>query len=156
MKTSIDTIAAFTAASIWADGVYDEAEKIAVEEVAESLELDLVQFQDSVEQQLSKIQKLDEDDVCEYLRNAANDVDDEEIGIIFEAAMQILITDNKLSCSEVDNLLFIAEVLGIEDSMAVMLLADLVRSEPELELSFEDQPLPTKKFQRQIVDKQLG
>ena len=39
MKTSIDTIAAFTAASIWADGVYDEAEKIAVEEVAESLEL---------------------------------------------------------------------------------------------------------------------
>lgn len=138
MKTNIDTIAAFTAASIWADGVYDEAEKIAVEEVAESLELDLVQFQDSVEQQLAKIQKLEEDDVCEYLRNAANDVDDEEIGIIFETAMQILITDNKLSCSEVDNLLFIAEVLGIEDSMAVMLLADLVRSEPELELSFED------------------
>lgn len=138
MKTSIDTIAAFISAAIWADGVYDEAEKIAVDEIADALELDMEKFRAAIEENVARVQKMNDDEASEYLRVASDDVDDEEIGILFEAAMQILITDNKLSYTEVDNLLFIAEVLGIEDTMAVMLLADLVKTEPELEISFED------------------
>lgn len=138
MKTSIDTMAAFIAAAIWADGVYDEAEKIAVEEIAEALELDEVKFKAAVEENVAKVQKMGDDAASEYLRIASDGVDDEEIGILFEAAIQILITDNKLSYTEVDNLLFIAEVLGIEDTMAVMLLADMVKSEPDLEISFNE------------------
>ena len=40
MKTEMKHIAAIAATAIWADGEYDEAEKIAVEEIAEAFELD--------------------------------------------------------------------------------------------------------------------
>ena len=138
MKTNINTIAAFISAAIWADGVYDEAEKIAVEEIADALELDEAEFKSSIDENLAKVRSMSADEASEYLRIASDDVDDEEIGILYEAAMQIIITDNKLSYTEVDNLLFIAEVLGIEDTMAVMLLADMVKTEPELEIAFDE------------------
>lgn len=138
MKTNINTIAAFISAAIWADGVYDEAEKIAVEEIADALELDEAEFKSAIDENLAKVRSMSADEASEYLRIASDDVDDEEIGILYEAAMQIVITDNKLSYTEVDNLLFIAEVLGIEDTMAVMLLADMVKTEPELEIAFDE------------------
>lgn len=138
MKTNIDIIARFISAAIWADGVYDDAEKIAVEEIADALELDEAEFCAAVNECVAQLQTMNADQASEYLRVASDDVDDEEIGILFEAAMQIIITDNKLSYTEVDNLLFIAEVLGIEDTMAVMLLADMVKTEPELEIAFEE------------------
>lgn len=138
MKTNINTIAAFISAAIWADGVYDEAEKIAVEEIADALKLDEAEFKSAIDENLAKVRSMSADEASEYLRIASDDVDDEEIGILYEAAMQIIITDNKLSYTEVDNLLFIAEVLGIEDTMAVMLLADMVKTEPELEIAFDE------------------
>lgn len=138
MRTNINTIAAFISAAIWADGVYDEAEKIAVEEIADALELDEAEFKSAIDENLAKVRSMSADEASEYLRIASDDVDDEEIGILYEAAMQIVITDNKLSYTEVDNLLFIAEVLGIEDTMAVMLLADMVKTEPELEIAFDE------------------
>ncbi len=138
MKTNLDTLAAFMAAAIWADGAYDEAEKIAVEEIAEALELDEISFKTAVDENVAKISSMNDDEVNEFFRVASDLVDDEEIGIVFQAAMQILITDNKLTYNEVGNLLFIAEVLGIEDEMAVLMLADMVKSEPDIEISFEE------------------
>ena len=138
MKTNINTIAAFISAAIWADDVYDEAERIAVEEIADALKLDEAEFKSAIDENLAKVRSMSADEASEYLRIASDDVDDEEIGILYEAAMQIVITDNKLSYTEVDNLLFIAEVLGIEDTMAVMLLADMVKTEPELEIAFDE------------------
>lgn len=138
MKTSIETIAAFISAAIWADGVYDEAEKITVEEIADALELDTDAFKAAIEDNVAKISTMDDEEVNEFLRVASDNVDDMEIGILYEAAMQIVITDNKLSYTEVSNLLMIAEVLGIEDEMAVLLLADMVKTEPELDISFDE------------------
>lgn len=138
MKTKIETIARFISAAIWADGVYDDAEKIAVEEIADALELNEAKFSAAVNDCVAELMKMNDDQASEYLRVASDDVDDEEIGILFEAAMQILITDNKLSYTEVNNLLFIAEVLGIEETMAVMLLADMVKTEPDLEIAFDE------------------
>ena len=48
MKTSLENIAAIIAAAIWADGVYDPAEEITVEEIAEALELDEAKFKEAV------------------------------------------------------------------------------------------------------------
>lgn len=138
MKTSIETIAAFISAAIWADGVYDEAEKITVEEIADALELDTDAFKAAIEDNVAKISTMDDEEVNEFLRVASDNVDDMEIGILYEAAMQIVITDNKLSYTEVGNLLMIAEVLGIEDEMAVLLLADMVKTEPELDICFDE------------------
>ena len=71
-------------------------------------------------------------------RKAAEAVEDEEIGIVFEAAMQMLLADSELSRAEVSNLLVIAEALGIEEEDAILMLADMVKSEPDLTINMAD------------------
>lgn len=138
MKTNIDTIAAFISAVIWADGINDDTEKNAVEEIADALELDEAAFKTAIDDNIKKFDTMNKEETKEFLRLASKQVNDEEIGILFEAAMQVAITDNKLSLSEVGNIMLIAEVLGIETDMAILMLADVVKSEPKLEISFDD------------------
>ena len=138
MKTSIENIAAVVAAAIWADGVFDPAEKITVEEIAEALELDEKAFKAAVDKQVKALEKMSENQANAALKDAAEAVDDEEIGIVFEAAMQMLLADSELSRAEVSNLLVIAEALGIEDEDAILMLADMVKTEPELTINMED------------------
>lgn len=138
MKTSIENIAAVVAAAIWADGVYDPAEKITVEEIAEALELDEKAFKAAVDKQVKALEKMSENQANAALKDAAEAVDDEEIGIVFEAAMQMLLADSELSRAEVSNLLVIAEALGIEEEDAILMLADMVKTEPELTINMED------------------
>lgn len=138
MKTSIENIAAVIAAAIWADGVYDPAEEITVEEIAEALELDEEAFKAAVDKQVKALEKMSANQANAALKDAAEAVDDEEIGIVFEAAMQMLLADSELSRAEVSNLLVIAEALGIEDEDAILMLADMVKTEPELTINMED------------------
>ena len=138
MKTSIENIAAVIAAAIWADGVYDPAEEVTVEEIAEALELDEKAFKAAVNKQVKALEKLSANQADAALHDAAEAVDDEEIGIVFEAAMQMLLADSELSRAEVSNLLVIAEALGIEEEDAILLLADMVKTEPELTINMED------------------
>ena len=99
MNTNIKHIAAFAATAIWADGEYNEAEKIVLEEIAEAFELN-----------------------------------EEEAELIYMAAMQIVLVDGVLSADEVNNLLSIAWTLGIDDDRAVLLLADMVKEEADLQI----------------------
>lgn len=138
MKTNIQNIAAIISTAIWADGAYDPAEKVTVEEIAEALELDLDAFKAEVEKQLKKVEGLSEEEANALLQDAAQGVDDDEIGIVFEAAMQMLLCDGVLSRDEVTNLLAIADALGIAAEDAILLLADMVKEEEELEIDFED------------------
>ena len=137
MKTDLKTIASFIATAIWADGVYDEAEKVAVSEISDALEFDEKEFEDAVSEAVEEIKDMDEDAVNEYLQNAADAVDDEEIGIVFETALEIVLADGVLSEEEVAELLAMATALGISDEMAILLLADMVKEEPELNISFK-------------------
>ena len=136
MKTSLENIAAIIAAAIWADGVYDPAEEITVEEIAEALELDEAKFKEAVNKCVKGLNGLSENQANAVLKDAA--VDDEEIGIVFEAAMQMLLADSELSRAEVSNLLVIAEALGIEDEDAILMLADMVKTEPDLAINMAD------------------
>ena len=138
MKTKLENIATIIAAAIWADGVYDPAEKVTVEEIAEALELDEAAFKAAVEKQLEALEKMSDNQANAAMLDAAESVDDEEIGIVFEAAMQMLLADSELSRAEVGNLLVIADALGIEAEDAILLLADMVKEEPELSINFAD------------------
>ena len=138
MKTSIENIAAVIATAIWADGVYDPAEEITVEEIAEALELDEKAFKAAVDKHVKALEKMSDNQANAALKDAAEAVDDEEIGIVFEAAMQMLLSDSELSRAEVSNLLVIAEALGIEEEDAILMLADMVKTEPELTINMED------------------
>lgn len=136
MKTDIKHLAAFVATAIWADGEYDEAEKIVLEEIAEAFELNEAEFVAAVEAALDEIKDKSEEEVNDYILSHSAEVDDEEAALIYEAALQVVLVDGVLGADEVSNLLSIASVLGMEDEEAVLLLADMVKNEPELEVEF--------------------
>lgn len=137
MKTNITKIASVLASIIWADGEYDEDEKVAVSEIADAFELDEDEFSAAIDTEINAIVKLDEEAATEYLINAADEVAADEVELIYEAAMQLAISDNELTEGEVAILLAIADAMGLEQETAVLLLADMVKTEPDLEISFE-------------------
>lgn len=132
MTTDIKSVASFIATAIWADGQYDEAEQVAVSEIADALEYDENDFNAAVNSAIDEIKDFDEDAVNDHLVKAADKIDDEEIGIVFEAALEIVLADGVLSGDEVTELLVMASALGISDEDAVLMLADMVKEEPEL------------------------
>lgn len=135
MKTNIKNIAAFVAAAIWADEVYDEAEKVAVGEIAEALELE--GLDEAVQTELNAIKALDGQAVADYLVEAGQGVDDEELAFVFEAVLQVMLCDGTLAYSEARNLLTVADALGLEHEFALLMVADMMKDEPELEVAFE-------------------
>lgn len=136
MKTNIKNLATILATTIWADGEYDEAEKISVEEIAEAFELDVNELLAAVNAEVDAISALDEDKVNEVLLQNAAEVDEEEAELVLQAVLQIATVDGVLCEEEVDNILSIASALGVNEARAVLMLADLVKEEPELEVVF--------------------
>ena len=136
MKTDIKHLAAYVAVAIWADGEYDEAEKIVLEEIADAFELNEAEFIAAVEAALAEIENKSEEEIEEYLREHSVEIEEEEAEAIYLAALQIVLVDGVLGAEEVNNLLSIASTLGMDDEMAVLLLADMVKEEPELFVEF--------------------
>lgn len=136
MNTKLTNIAQLIASAIWADGEYDEAEKIAVTEIAEALEFDAAEFNTAIDVEIEKVKALSDEEIGQYVIGAAEGVDEEEAEIVFEAVLQMIISDNVLASAEVSTALAIAEALDIEQETAVLLLADIIKSEPELEIEF--------------------
>ena len=136
MKTDIKHLAAYAATAIWADGEYDAAEKIVLEEIAEAYEVDCTLLTQEVEAALEEIKDKSEEEIDEYLRAHSVEVEEDEAELIYLAALQIVLVDGVLGAEEVNNLLSIASTLGMDDEMAVLLLADMVKEEPELFVEF--------------------
>ena len=136
MKTNIKNLATILATTIWADGEYDEAEKISVEEIAEAFELDVNELLAAVNAEVEAISALDEEKVNEVLLQNAAEVDEEEAELVLQAVLQIATVDGVLCEEEVDNILSIASALGVNEARAVLMLADLVKDDPELEIVF--------------------
>ena len=135
MKTNLKNLAAILATTIWADGEYDEAEKISVEEIAEAFELDVNELLAAVNAEVDAISAMDEENVNEVLLQNAAEVDEEEADLVLQAVLQVATVDGVLCEEEVDNILSIASALGINEARAVLMLADLVKDEPELEIA---------------------
>lgn len=136
MNTDIKHIAAVVATAIWADGEYDEAEKIVVEEIAEAFELESAAFAQEVEAALAEIEPMDEEQVNSYILEHSAEVDDDEAEVLYEAALEVITVDGVVGVEEIDNVLAIASALGIDEAKAVLLFADLIREEPEVELAY--------------------
>lgn len=136
MNTDIKHIAALVASAIWADGEYDEAEKIAVKEIAEAFELDAALFAQEIDAAVAELGTMDEEQVNNYILEHSAEVDDDEAAMLYEAALQIITIDGVVGVEEIDNVLAIASALGLDDAQAVLLFADLIREEPEIELAY--------------------
>lgn len=136
MNTDIKHIAALVASAIWADGEYDEAEKIAVKEIAEAFELDAALFTQEIDAAVAELGTMDEEQVNNYILEHSAEVDDDEAAMLYEAALQIITIDGVVGVEEIDNVLAIASALGLDEAQAVLLFADLIREEPEIELAY--------------------
>ena len=134
MKTSIENIATFLAAAIMADGKYDEAEKIALGEIAEAFELKEDELVNAVDAEIANQGKLTVKNLKEHLCVASTNVDGEENMYIFEAVLELILVDGVLTAEEVDVMFSVADVLAISQADAVLMLADMVKEEPELEI----------------------
>lgn len=138
MKTSNATIASIIAAIIWADGEYSDIERTTVSEIAEALDIPEKELSMNITAALVELKNMEEAKATEFAVKHASKVDDEETGEVFQAILQMALCDNVLTYNEVHNLLALAQALDIDQDAAVLMLCDLVKSEPELEVSFED------------------
>lgn len=134
MKTSISNIVPFIAVAIWADGVYEEVEKETLSEIAEALDLDEQLFVTEVEKCVEKIKDASETEVNSLLRTAGETVAADERGIVFEAVLEMILCDRVMTREESENLVAVAEALKMEMADALLLVADMVKSEPEMDI----------------------
>ena len=137
MKTPTITLASILAAMIWADGEFSDIERTTLSEIAEALGIPEKELNMNVTAALVELKMMDEAKATDFAVKHAEKVNDEETGEVFQALMQMALCDNVLTYGEVHNLLALAEALDIDQDAAVLMLCDLVKSEPELEVSFE-------------------
>lgn len=137
MKTQNKDIAKFVATAIWADGVYDEAEKICLSNIAEALELEEKEFINCVEEELEFIKDKDENLISKLLKETGKNIINEEKWLIFEAVLEIILSDSLLTKEEVTNLLAISDALELNKETAILLLADMVKNEPEINIDVQ-------------------
>ena len=138
MKTATNTLASLLAACIWADGEYAEVERITADEIADAFGIPEKDFNKYMTAAVVEVQNLSAEAATEYAVKHAAKVDPEETGEVFQAIMQMLLCDGVLTAGEVYNLLAMAEVLDIDRESAILMLCDMVKTEPELEVSFEE------------------
>lgn len=135
MKTDIQVLSNLMASIIWAGGVYEEQEQAVVLEVAEAFNLDDKEFFAAVDKALDEVQALDGEAINEFIKKQASQVADEEIGLVFEAALELSLSDRELTIEEAETLHAIAEALGISTAMATLLIADMIKAEEDIEIN---------------------
>lgn len=138
MNTPTITLGSIIAAIIWADGDYSEIERETVGEIADALGIPEKELHMNVTAALVELKNMNEADATNFAVKHAAKVDDEETGEVYQVLMQMALCDNVLTYGEVHNLMALAEALDIDQEAAILMLCDLVKTEPELEISFED------------------
>ncbi|GGM45203.1 hypothetical protein [Porphyromonas pasteri] len=134
MKTDIKVTARLMASILVAGGEYGEQEQAIVLEVAEALQYNEDDFFSAVEAALDEVEELDEDKLNTTIKEQAALVADEEIGLVFESALELSLADRVLTISEAEMLHAIAEALGISAPMATLLIADMLKEEDDIEI----------------------
>lgn len=136
IKSTEEALAKFIGAAAWADGVFDEAERVACEEIADALGKNAIKFGALVDKTHREMEKLDEETFNEYLVNAALDIDEDDVEYVFECVLQIILADGILQQEEVENLMAIADALGIDNAHAILMLCDMIKEEPDMTVEF--------------------
>ena len=138
MKTAANTLASILAACIWADGEYEEVERITADEIADAFDIPEKQFGMYMTAAVVEVQNLSPEAVTEYAVKHAAKVDPSEREQIFEAVLQMMLCDSVLTDDEVYNSLAIAEAMEINRERAILMLCDMVQSEPEIKIEINE------------------
>ena len=128
MKSDIKNVAAFLAVAIWADGVYAEEEKMILAEIAEVLNVEESELTENVDEALKVLQDKDDEAVQAYIIENASALDEEDVKVLMQCAIEIVLADDVIARDEVQVLFDLADATGsVEHTDVALMLADLVK-----------------------------
>ena len=137
MKSDIKNVAAFLAVAIWADGVYAEEEKMILAEIAEVLNVEESELTENVDEALKVLQDKDDEAVQAYNIEKASALDEEDVKVLMQCAIEIVLADDVIARDEVQVLFDLADATGsVEHTDVALMLADLVKYNPDIEIEF--------------------
>lgn len=137
MKSDIKNVAAFLAVAIWADGVYAEEEKMILAEIAEVLNVEESELTENVDKALKFLQDKDDEAVQAYIIENASALDEEDVKVLMQCAIEIVLADDVIARDEVQVLFDLADATGsVEHTDVALMLADLVKYNPDIEIEF--------------------
>ena len=137
MKSDIKNVAAFLAEAIWADGVYAEEEKMILAEIAEVLNVEESELTENVDEALKVLQDKDDEAVQTYIIENASALDEEDVKVLMQCAIEIVLADDVIARDEVQVLFDLADATGsVEHTDVALMLADLVKYNPDIEIEF--------------------
>lgn len=138
MKSEIKNVAAFLAVAIWADGVYSEEETEIVADITEALGVDPKELAQHVSDAVKSLEDKDDDAVQEFLVANASAIDEDESKKLLQCAIEIVMADNVISADEVQVIFDLADAMGgdVEHADVALMLVDLVKYSPEIEVEF--------------------
>lgn len=137
MKSDIKNVAAFLAVAIWADGVYAEEEKMILAEIAEVLNVEESELTENVDESLKVLQDKDDEAVQAYIIENASALDEEDVKVLMQCAIEIVLADDVIARDEVQVLFDLADATGsVEHTDVALMLADLVKYNPDIEIEF--------------------
>lgn len=137
MKSDIKNVAAFLAVAIWADGVYAEEEKMILSEIAEVLNVEESELTENVDEALKVLQDKDDEAVQAYIIENASALDEEDVNVLMQCAIEIVLADDVIARDEVQVLFDLADATGsVEHTDVALMLADLVKYNPDIEIEF--------------------
>jgi len=137
MKSDIKNVAAFLAVAIWADGVYAEEEKMILAEIAEVLNVEESELTENVDEALKVLQDKDDEAVQAYIIENASALDEEDVKVLMQCAIEIVLADDVIARDEVQVLFDLADATGsVEHTDVALILADLVKYNPDIEIEF--------------------
>ena len=137
MKSDIKNVAAFLAVAIWADGVCAEEEKMILAEIAEVLNVEESELTENVDEALKVLQDKDDEAVQAYIIENASALDEEDVKVLMQCAIEIVLADDVIARDEVQVLFDLADATGsVEHTDVALMLADLVKYNPDIEIEF--------------------
>lgn len=137
MKSDIKNVAAFLAVAIWADGVYAEEEETILSEIAEVLNVEESELTENVDEALKVLQDKDDEAVQTYIIENASALDEEDVKVLMQCAIEIVLADDVIARDEVQVLFDLADATGsVEHTDVALMLADLVKYNPDIEIEF--------------------
>lgn len=137
MKSDIKNVAAFLAVAIWADGVYAEEEKTILSEIAEVLNVEESELTENVDEALKFLQDKDDEAVQAYIIENASALDEEDVKVLMQCAIEIVLADDVIARDEVQVLFDLADATGsVEHTDVALMLTDLVKYNPDIEIEF--------------------
>ena len=137
MKSDIKNVAAFLAVAIWADGVYAEEEKMILAEIAEVLNVEESELTENVDKALKVLQDKDDEAVQAYIIENASALDEEDVKVLMQCAIEIVLADDVIARDEVQVLFDLADATGsVEHTDVALMLADLFKYNPDIEIEF--------------------